>query len=232
MVKLKVLGLIGGVSWASTVEYYRIINEEANKRLGGINTIECIVYSLNLGELKEYQDKDDWKSVANILLDAARKLERAGAEGIIICANTMHKVADYIEEDISIPLIHIVDATAKEIIKKKVRYVGLLGTKFTMEESFYRDRLKKYGISTIVPEPKDREVVNNIIYNELCKGIIREESKTTVISIIKKLVKKGAEGVILGCTELPLLIKQKDVDIPIFDTTMIHAKAAVNYALS
>lgn len=228
---MKVIGLIGGVSWVSTIEYYKIINKEVNRVLGGIHSAKCIIYSVDLGEIKEYQDKGDWKKVGEILLNAAKSLEKAGADVIIICANTMHKVADYIEQNIKIPLIHIADATASEILKKGIKKVGLLGTKFTMEEDFYKKRLEKYGITVLIPDPSDRDKINKIIYDELCKGIIKEESKRSLLEIINKLIKKGAEGIILGCTELPLLVKQEDVNVPIFDTTEIHAKAAVNFAL-
>jgi len=168
---MKIIGLIGGISWVSTIEYYRIVNEEVNKRLGGIRSAKCVIYSLDPGELKAFQERGDWDNVTKILLNAARSLEKAGVDAILICANTMHKVANVIENKIHVPLLHIADATASKI-KKNLTTVGLLGTKFTMEEDFYKERLRKYGIQTLVPAEKEREVVNSIIYNELVKGII------------------------------------------------------------
>jgi len=226
---MKIIGLIGGISWVSTIEYYRIINEEVNKRLGGIHSAKCIIYSVDLGELKEYQERGDWDSVAKILANAAKSLEKAGADVILICANTMHKVADIIEGEVKVPIIHIADATAEKIKERGLTSVGLLGTKFTMEEDFYKERLRRHGIEVLVPDKKEREIVNSIIYDELVKGIIRDESKQKLINIINRLADRGAQGVILGCTELPLLAKEDDVKIPIFDTTKIHAISAVEF---
>lgn len=228
---MRVAGLIGGVSWASTVEYYRLINLKVNEALGGIHSAKCIIYSVDLGELKEYQDEGDWGSVAAALSEAARKLEAAGAEAIAICANTMHRVAEEVEEAVSIPLIHIGDVTAKRILARGVGIVGLLGTRFTMEEDFLKKRLRSYGLKVLVPEPGDREEVNRIIYEELVKGILKSESKKKLIEIIERLVEAGAEGVILGCTELPLLVKEGDVEVPLFDTTRIHAEAVADFIL-
>lgn len=229
---MKVIGLIGGLSWVSTVEYYKIINEEINKRLGGLSSAKCIIYSVNFEEIVNRQLKNDWKGIGELLANAALALQRAGADFVLICANTMHKVADYIESKISIPLLHIADATAKEILKKNISIVGLLGTKTTMEEDFYKKRIEKYGINVIIPDETDREKINNIIYQELCKNLILEKSKREFLNIIKKLVDRGAEGIILGCTELPLLAKGLKISIPLFDTTKIHALSAVEYALS
>ena len=229
---MKVIGLIGGLSWVSTVEYYKIINEEINKRLGGLNSAKCIIYSVNFEEIINYQLKNNWKGIGELLANAALALQRAGADFVLICANTMHKVADYVESKISIPLLHIADATAKEILKKNISTVGLLGTKITMEEDFYKKRIEKYGINVIIPDETDREKINNIIYQELCKNLILEKSKREFLNIIKKLINRGAEGIILGCTELPLLAKGLKINIPLFDTTKIHALSAVEYALS
>ena len=228
---MKTIGLIGGTTWVSTKEYYRIINEEINKKLGEKHSAKCILYSIDFEEVvvKNY---DDWEKITNSFKDIAKTLENAGAECIVICANTMHKIADKVEENINIPLIHIADATGEKIKEKNLKKVGLLGTKYTMNEEFIKQRIKdKYDIETIVPNDDDQKIIEDIINNELTFEIIKESSKQKYIDIINKLVSKGAEGIILGCTEIPLLIKSSDVNIPVFDTTSIHAKAAVEYAL-
>ncbi len=229
---MKTIGLIGGMSWESTAEYYRIMNEAVKERLGGYHSAEIIMYSVEFAEIHRFQFAGQWDKVADILKDIARKLENAGADLLIIATNTMHRLAPEIEKVISIPLIHIADATAEKIRERGFKKVGLLGTKFTMEMDFYTGRLReKHGIEVIVPGEKDREFVNDVIYNELVYGIFRDESRDGFRKIIDGLVRRGAQGIILGCTEIPLLIKQKDVSVPIFDTTTIHAMAAVDYAL-
>ena len=230
---MKTIGLIGGMSWKSTVEYYRIINELINERLGAHHSAKMILYSLDFEEVAALQYNGEWDKAAEIIADAAKKVERAGADLILICTNTMHKIADQVQSRLQIPLIHIIDATAEAIKRMKVNKVGLLGTKFTMEEGFYKDRLKgRHGIEIVIPDPEDRERINEIIYNELCLGIIRESSRNLLKTVINKLTKKGVEGVILGCTELPLIIEKKDSPVPIIDTTRIHAEKAVEMALT
>ena len=219
------------MSWESSLEYYRIINETVKERLGGLHSAKCILYSLDFEIIEKLQHKGAWKDLTKILIDAAKKLESIGADMIIICTNTMHKTATEIQNNIGIPLIHIVDATAEKILANKIDRVALLGTKFTMEELFYKDRLKHHGIDVLIPNEKERSIIHKIIYNELCLGIIKLSSKQKVKEIINRLIANGAQGIILGCTELPLLIKQEDIPVPIFDTTTIHAKAAVEYAL-
>lgn len=228
---MRIIGLIGGTTWVSTKEYYRIINEEINKKLGEKHSAKCILYSIDFEEVvvKNY---NDWEKITSPFKDIAKTLENAGAECIVICANTMHKIADEIEENIGIPLIHIADVTGEKIKEKNLKKVGLLGTKYTMNKEFIKQRIKdKYDIETIVPNADDQKIIEDIIVNELTFDIIKESSKQKYIEIINKLVSKGAEGIILGCTEIPLLIKSNDVDIPVFDTTSIHAKATVEYAL-
>jgi len=228
---MKTIGLIGGTTWISTKEYYRIINDETNKKLGERHSAKCILYSIDFEEIV-VKNCNNWGKIAESLKDIAKTLESSGAECIVICANTMHKIADKVEENISIPLIHIADSTGKKIKEKNLKKVGLLGTKYTMNEEFIRKRIKdKYNIETIVPNADDQKIIEDIIVNELTFDIIKESSKQKYIEIINKLLSKGAEGIILGCTEIPLLIKQSDIDIPVFDTTSIHAKAAVEYAL-
>lgn len=228
---MKVIGLIGGTSWVSTVEYYRIINETVKEKLGGAHSSHCILYSIDFDEVI-LQREGKWDEITLSFIDIAKKLEQSGADFILICANTMHKIADKIQNSIKIPILHIVDVTAEKIIEKGLKKVGLLGTKLTMEEQFYKKRLKeKFNIDTIIPEALDRDIIQNIIFNELTYEIIKQSSKQKYIKIINNLVSKGAEAIILGCTEIPLLIKKNDVNIPIFDTTTIHAKAAVEYAL-
>jgi len=229
---MKKIGLIGGMSWESSLEYYRIINETVKQKLGGLHSAECIMYSVDFDEIEKLQHKGKWEELTKIMIDCAQRLERAGANLVIICTNTMHKMAEDVESSITIPLLHITDATAEKIKEKGFKKVGLLGTKFTMEEDFYKGRLiKKHGIEVIIPNSEDMQIVHDIIYNELCLGEIKEASKEQYKRIIKDLAKKGAEGVILGCTEIPMLIKQKDVEIPLFDTTKIHAEFAVDYAI-
>jgi len=229
---MKTLGLIGGTSWVSTVEYYRIINHEINKRLGGLNSSKMFLYSINQEERKPPSDPSRMSEAAEFFTDVALRLEKAGAECLVICANTPHMLADLIQNGIHIPLIHIADMTAKAITNRRITKVGLLGTKSTMELSFYKERLAKFGITTLTPEGKQREFIHLAIFDELDKGILKEETKKKFLEIIEELGQKGAEGIVLGCTEIPLLIKQSDCSIPVFDTTEIHAMAAVEFALS
>jgi len=228
---MKKIGLIGGMTWESTLEYYRIINESVKEKLGGLHSADCILCSFDFANIEKLQIKRKWRELTNLMIDAAQILEKTGAEFIVICANTMHKTADEIQDNIRIPVLHITDVTAEEIIRKGLKKVGLLGTIFTMEEDFYKKRLKdEYDIDTIIPSKSEREIINDIIYKELSHGITKQSSKENYIEIINNLLSRKAEGIILGCTEIPLLIKQKDVTSPVFDTTSIHAKAAVEYA--
>ena len=228
---MKTIGLIGGMSWESTVTYYRIINETIKDRLGGLHSAKCILYSVDFDEIERYQSSGEWGKSSAVLVEAAQALEKAGADFIVICTNTMHKVAPDISERIHIPILHIADMTAIALKKAAIRTVGLLGTKYTMLEDFYKAVLMDNDIEVVIPDNEDIETVNRIIYDELCLGIISEESKNTYLKIISKLSKEGAQGIILGCTEIGLLIKQSDTDIPIFDTTLIHAEQAALEAI-
>ena len=228
---MKTLGLIGGTSWVSTLDYYRIINQQTNERLGGLNSAKIFLYSLNFEEFKPPADPNQWGPIADALSSIAQRLEKAGADCIVICANTPHLVADVIQGNIHIPLIHIAEVTAKEIKKQGIQTVGLLGTKFTMEQNFFKDRLSRQLIKPLIPEADEREFIHYSIFNELGKGIFSPETKAKYISIIDKLIEQGAEGIIFGCTEIPMLIKPEDCSVPVFDTTLIHAKAAVEFAL-
>ncbi|HGH5448060.1 TPA: aspartate/glutamate racemase family protein [Clostridioides difficile] len=220
---MKTIGLIGGMSWESTITYYQVINTVIKERLGGLHSSKCILYSVDFQEIEECQSSGNWEKSAKILADAAIKLQEAGADFIVICTNTMHKVSDKIQESIHIPLLHIADVTATVLREKEIKKVALLGTKYTMEQDFYKNVIINNGIEVLIPNEKDRIIVNDTIFNELCLGIISESSKKAFLSIIDKLGKQGAEAVILGCTEIGLLIKQNDTSIPLFDTTVIHA---------
>jgi aspartate racemase len=228
---MKTIGLLGGMSWESTVTYYQIINDSINKNLGGYHSAKILLYSVDFAEIEECQANGDWDKSAIILGVAAKKLEQAGADFLIICTNTMHKVAPQIQKCIQIPIIHIADATADELTKQNITRVALLGTKYTMEQDFYRKRLEKKGIEVFIPKQEDIEIVNQIIYDELCFGIIKDTSRKQYIRIIEELKHMGAEAVILGCTEIGLLIKEKDSSLPVFDTTMIHATVAAMNAI-
>ena len=229
---MKRIGLIGGMSWESTAEYYKLLNEEIKNKLGGFNSAECILWSVNFEEIELYQRTNEWAKCGELLNNAAKNLEKAGAGLIILCTNTMHKVSDLMLKDVNIPFLHIADMTAEEIVKEKIKTVGLLGTKYTMSESFYVSKLRDKGINVIIPDADEQETINGIIYDELCKGVINENSKLKYTEIIGKMIKKGANGIILGCTEIGLLIKQKDVAVKVFDTTILHAKKAVEFALA
>lgn len=223
---MKTIGLIGGMSWESTITYYQVLNETIKQALGGLHSAKCILYSVDFEEIEKCQANGDWNRSAEILSDAAQSLEKAGADYIVICTNTMHKVADEIERHIHIPILHIAEMTAVELEKSGITKVGLLGTKYTMQQDFYKYILENRGIHVVIPNEDQVELVNDIIYNELCLGVISNESKQQYLDIIGDLVKSGVQGVILGCTEIGLLVKQDDTDIPLFDTTLIHAKNA------
>jgi aspartate racemase len=230
---MKTIGLIGGMSWESSSEYYKIINETVKERCGGLHSAKCIMYSVDFEEIASLQHQGEWEELTKLMINFAQQLEGAGADFIVICTNTMHKMAEEVQDNIHIPLLHIADATAEKIIEQGLGKPGLLGTKFTMEEDFYKQRLKeKYSINVIIPSYADREIIDSVIYNELCLGKIKQSSKEKFKEIIKKLISIGADGMILGCTEIPLLISQKDVEVPLFDTTTIHSKAAVAFALN
>lgn len=228
---MKTIGMIGGMSWESSVTYYQIINRTIKEKLGGFHSAKCLLYSVDFHEIEECQSRGDWERSADILAEAAVSLERGGAEFIIICTNTMHKVVDRIQERISIPILHIAEVTADELLRQKIGTVALLGTKYTMEQDFYKEKLTGRGIRVMIPEAEDRERINNVIYNELCLGIVSDRSKRDFMRIIDGLLKKGAEGVILGCTEIGLLVDQSDMDAPLFDTTLIHGRRAALHAV-
>lgn len=228
---MKTIGFIGGMSWESTVTYYQIVNETVKRELGGLHSAKVLLYSVDFAEIEEYQTKGEWDKSGAVLAEAAQNLEKAGAGFIIICTNTMHKVAPVIQKKISIPIIHIAEATADALKENGIEKVGLLGTKYTMTQEFYKSKLIEAGIEVVIPDEAGVTVVNDIIYNELCLGIISEESRKKFVNIINQFEKAGAQGVILGCTEIGLLIHQKDVEIPVFDTTQIHATKAALLAI-
>ena len=229
---MKTIGLLGGMSWESSIEYYRIINQAVKKRLGGLHSAQCLMYSVDFAEIEVLQHAGEWEKLTHMMVNAVRRLEKGGADCLVICTNTMHRMADQIESATRIPLLHIADATADAVKAEGLHIVGLLGTRFTMEGDFYKGRLEKdHGLKVLVPDDNGRENVHRIIYDELVQGEIRETSRQAYLEIIADLQNLGAEGVILGCTEIPLLVKHEDVDIPVFDTTTIHAEAAVKWAL-
>ncbi|TPN41405.1 aspartate/glutamate racemase family protein [Mesorhizobium sp. B1-1-6] len=231
---MKTLGLLGGMSWESTAIYYRLLNDLVRQRLGGLHSTKLLLWSFDFAEIAELQHHGDWDGAGALLVDAARKLESAGAEGLLLCTNTMHKLADQVQASVSIPLTHIADATAAAVKAAGMRRPALLATRFTMEQDFYKRRLAdKYGLQPIVPDQAGRDMVHRIIYNELCQGIVTEPSKTAYIAEINRLLRdENVDCVIMGCTEITMLIGQQDFDIPVFDTTRIHAEAAVAFALS
>ena len=228
---LKTIGLIGGMSWESTVTYYKIINETVKEKLGGLHSAKCILYSIDFQEIEECQANGNWEKSGEILGEAANNLEKAGADFIVICTNTMHKVINQIKEKISIPILHIAEMTAEKILEKGLKNIALLGTKYTMEQDFYKSKLIEKGINVIIPDKNDIEIINKVIYDELCLGIINSNSKKKFLEIVDKLKNKGAEGIILGCTEIGLLIKNADTDVPLFDTAIIHAEQAAIYSI-
>ncbi|MBQ6000986.1 MAG: aspartate/glutamate racemase family protein [Clostridia bacterium] len=228
---MKTIGLIGGMSWESTVTYYQVINETVKEALGGLHSAKLLLYSVDFEEIEWYQASGEWDKSAALLTDAALRLETAGAELLVVCTNTMHKVVPEMQRHLSAPILHIAAATAEELKQSGIRKVGLLGTKYTMTQDFYKDALIAAGIEVLIPEGNDIEMVNNVIYKELCLGEIRTASKEKYLSVIDKLRFRGAQGVILGCTEIGLLIRQEDTDLPVFDTTLIHARKAALAAL-
>ncbi|ARB84373.1 MULTISPECIES: aspartate/glutamate racemase family protein [Yersinia] len=230
---MKILGLIGGMSWESTIPYYRMINQQVKEQLGGLHSAKIILYSVDFHEIEQLQAKGDWETAAQLLSDAAVSLKNAGADVIVVCTNTMHKVADDIEAASGLPLLHIADATAAQIKLQGINKIGLLGTRYTMEQDFYRGRLtEKHGLEVITPDSIDRESVNRIIYEELCLGVISETSRQEYRRIMGKLEQQGVQGIIFGCTEITLLVNAQDASVPVFDTTAIHACAAAEYALT
>lgn len=230
---MKTIGLIGGMSWESTLLYYQHINESVKQKLGGLHSAKIALYSVDFAEIEHYQANGQWDLAAQCLADAGNRLKLAGADFIVLCTNTMHKVADKIEQGTQIPLLHIADATGECIAKSGIKKIGLLGTAFTMEQSFYKDRLiNKFGLDVLTPNSEDRKIIHNIIYNELCLGNINISSKKEYQRIMASLVEQGAEGIILGCTEITLLVGKDDTTVDIFDTTAIHAEKSVEIALS
>jgi aspartate racemase len=230
---MKTIGLIGGMSWESSAEYYRIINETMKARKGPLYSAKSLMYTVNFHDIERMQHEGEWEKAGEVLVDAAQRLERGGADCIVLCTNTMHKLASVIEAAVKIPFIHIADATAEKIKAQGMRKIGLLGTGFTMEQDFYKGRLtEKYRLEVIIPEKADRDIVHRVIYDELCQGKIEASSKAEYIRILQKLANEGAEGIILGCTEIMLLVGQADSPVSVFDTTSIHAVTAVDYALS
>ena len=229
---MQTIGLIGGMSWESSAEYYRLINQLTQKKLGGANSAKSLMISVNFGEIEKLQHQGHWNVLEQNMVDAARQLQAGGANFIVLCTNTMHRFAEAIETAVNIPFLHIADATAKQIKTCDIKNVGLLGTRFTMEQDFYKQRLiDVYGLNVIIPNEQDRNAIHRIIYEELVKGIIREESQIIYREIIARLIDDGAEAIILGCTEIMLLVEQSDSAVPVFDTTTIHAHAAVEKAL-
>jgi aspartate racemase len=230
---LKIIGLIGGMSWESSLEYYRIINETVRNRLGGLHSAQSLMYSVDFAEIEILQHQGHWQEATQMMIEAAHRVERGGADFLVICTNTMHKMAEEVQQNISIPILHIGDATAERVKAHKLRKVGLLGTKFTMEEDFYKGRLiQKHGLQVIIPTAEDRAIVHRVIYDELVIGNINPTSRAQYQRIIDELVQQGCEGIVLGCTEIGLLVKEADSQVPLFDTTQIHAIAAVEYALA
>ncbi|PKO05339.1 MAG: aspartate racemase [Chloroflexi bacterium HGW-Chloroflexi-3] len=228
---MKTIGMIGGMSWESSIEYYRLVNVEVKRQLGGLHSAQCVMYSVDFEEIERYQHQGDWERATNVMIDAARRLEHGGADFLVICTNTMHKMADEVQAAINIPLLHIVDAAAQVVKSKGIGKVGLLGTRFTMEGEFYGERLKTHDLDVVIPDLADREIVHRIIYHELVLGKIMTSSRDEFQRIIRTLQQNGAEGIVLGCTEIGLLVKQEDYLLPVFDTTVVHALAAVDVAL-
>lgn len=229
---MKTIGLIGGISWVSSLEYYRVLNQLVNQRLGGLSSARCILYSLDLAEIKELNDREDWATTLELVTDGARRLVAAGADCLLLGANTMHLIADELRERLEIPLIHIAEATAEVIRQADLSAVGLLGTRFTMERDFFKDKLAERGIRTLIPPPPDREFIHETIFGELGKGIFAEPTRERYRKIVSALEAQGANGIVLGCTEIPLLLRAGDCDVPLFDTVRIHAAAAVDFALA
>jgi len=228
---MKTIGMIGGMSWESSIEYYRLVNEAVKRQLGGFHSAQCLLYSVDFEEIESFQRQGDWERATEVMIDAAQRLERGGANFVVICTNTMHKMADEVQAAINIPLLHIVDAAAQAVKSKGTHQVGLLGTRFTMEGDFYTGRLKTHGLEVVIPDLPDREIVHRVIYQELVLGKIQTSSRDEFQRIIQSLHLNGAEGIVLGCTEIGLLVKQEDFLLPVFDTTVVHALSAVDVAL-
>jgi aspartate racemase len=234
---MKIIGVIGGISWVSSIEYYRFMNKMVQEQMGDLHSARILMYSIEFGDFSEEErlaDKGNWVPLKNTMFDAAKRLQRGGADFIIICSNTMNSFAEDIEKELKIPVLSIVDAAGQAVKKNGIKTVALLGTKFTMEQNFYREKLeKKYGLKVVIPNKTEREYINDVIFNELCADKFFDKSRQEYVRIIERLIKEeGVEGVILGCTEIPLLVKQKDVKVKVFDTTEIHSAAAVNFALN
>jgi aspartate racemase len=229
---MQTLGLIGGISWVSTIDYYKLINQGINDKLGGLNFSQCIIYSFNFADIKKNTDTNDWETTFQMVMKACNHLKSCGATGIVFCANTMHFIADRVEKEIGLPVIHIATATATEVKKLGLKKVGLIGTKFTMELDIFKSKLIYNGIEAIIPNDKDREFLHQTILEQLAKGIVTGQTKQRYLSIIADLINNGAEGIILGCAEMPLIIQQSDVSVPTFDTTVLHSKAAVEFSLA
>ncbi|MFE3585441.1 aspartate/glutamate racemase family protein [Streptomyces vinaceus] len=229
---MKTIGLLGGMSWESTAEYYRLLNELTRNRLGGLHSARCVLYSVNFADIEQLQAEGRWAEAGEVLAEAGRRLEAAGADLVLICTNTMHKVADRVQDALSVPLLHLADATADAVKGAGLARVGLLGTAFTMEQEFYRGRLAASGLEVCVPDAGGRALVHRVIYEELCRGVVREESRGAYRAVIQELVAAGAQGIVLGCTEIELLIDADDSPVPVFPTARIHAEAAVESALS
>ncbi|MEU6768790.1 aspartate/glutamate racemase family protein [Streptomyces sp. NPDC046853] len=228
---MKTIGLVGGMSWESSAEYYRLLNELVRERLGGLHSARCVLYSVDFAEIERLQVAGEWEAAGGVLAGAAKGVEAAGADLVLICTNTMHKVAEQVQAALSVPLLHLADATAAAVLRSGVRRVGLLGTAFTMEQDFYRERLASHGLDVLVPDADGRALVHRVIYEELCLGAVHEASRAGYQNVIEDLVREGAEGVILGCTEIELLIGQEHSPVPVFPTTRLHAEAAVAAAL-
>ncbi|MCW6674878.1 aspartate/glutamate racemase family protein [Aerococcaceae bacterium NML171108] len=229
---MKTIGLLGGMSWESTLTYYKVINETIKEHLGGLHSAKCILYSVDFEEIRQCQSSGDWQKSAEILKDAALALERACADFVVICTNTMHKIIPDIQDQIGIPFIHIAEVTAEAIKQQKLNCVALLGTKYTMEQEFYKQVLIKHGIEVVIPEEKERQLIDDVIFGELCLGQIKPESKRAYLEIMERLQHAGAQGMILGCTEIGLLVTQEDIEVPVFDTALIHAQAVALAALT
>ncbi len=228
---MKTIGMLGGMSWESTTSYYQAVNEGIKEKLGGFHSAEICMYSVDFADIEELQRQGNWQAAGEVLARAAQRVEAGGADFLVVCTNTMHKVVPEIEKAVSIPVLHIADATAEKLLTDRIKRVGLLGTRFTMEQDFYKGRLAdKFGIEVLIPEPEEREIIHNVIYSELCLGKVNERSRRQYLQIIDALRKRGAEAVILGCTEIALLVRQEDTPVPLYDTTALHAEKAVDLA--
>lgn len=225
------IGMLGGMSWESSAEYYRLVNQLVRERLGGLHSARCVLYSVDFAEIEAMQVGGRWDDAADVLVDAAQRLEAAGVDVIVLCTNTMHKVADRLEQSVSVPFLHLADTTATAVRRSGLHTIGLLGTAFTMEQEFYRDRLASHGLRVLVPEEEDRSLVHRVIYEELCLGVVKDSSRAAYLDVMARLVAAGAEGIVLGCTEIELLIGQEHSAVPVFPTTRLHVEAAVERAL-